>query len=294
MELKEVCGIKMGGEPGECPTLMIVSIFFDGHGIVKDSGKGDFDAVSASALIKEQGEWSLITGLPACIDIVASTTEAMEKYVEFVVGEFDGPVMIDGSDADVKIAGVKLMAKKGVAHRIIYNSISPETVQKELDAIKECGVKTAITLLVDSNDFTGAKKIDLMNSNNGPVAFATEHGIENIFIDPGVIDLPSVATAREIYGKANELGYYCGAGIHNAIGTWGGLQSKIGNSFKPAAIAVLNALSTAWNGDFVLYGPIGDARIVFPAVAMVDAVLAQGLLDKGKLPNMEHPLFKIA
>ncbi len=294
MRITEICNIKMGGLPGECPTLMIGSIFFDGHKIVKDPATGQFNEPSAKALIEEQMMWSRTTGLPACVDIVASTTAAMEKYLEFVTGIFDGLIMIDGSDASVKIAGVRWMAEKGIINRAIYNSISTDTIQEELDVIKECGVKTAVALLVDSLDFSDEKKFAMMTSDDGPVAQAKSSGIENILVDPGVIDIPSIATAKEIYGKAREHGYCCGSGVHNALGTWDGLKTKMGGrSFKPVASAVVNALSTAWDGDFALYGPMEDAASVFPAVAMVDAVLAQGLMTKGALPGVEHPLFKI-
>ncbi len=62
---------------------------------------------------------------------------------------------------------------------------------------------------------------------------------------------------------------------------------------KPCA-AVANALTIAAGADWILYGPIEDAPYTFPAVAMVDAAFAQLLMEKGKLPPRNHPIFKIA
>lgn len=284
----------MGGEPGEAPTLMMGTIFYDGHDIVEDQSKGAFDRQKAKELIELQAHWSQITGLPCCLDVVASTPEAMENYLEFVIDEFDGPIMVDGSDAKVKIAGVRFLASKNLSDKVIYNSVSQDTTDQELETIQECGVKVAIALVMNSLDFSAAGKIELITSEDGVVAKAKKYGVEKILIDPGVIDLPSIGTVKEVMEKAKELGYLSGSGVHNALSTWKGLKTKIGKDFKPAAKAVVNALSTAWNGDFVLYGPISDAPIVFPAVAMVDAILAQTLLEKGKAPDMSHPLFKIA
>ncbi len=294
MNVQNVCGVPMGGEPGESPTLMIGSVFYDGHDVVEDQATGAFDRKKAKELVDLQTHWSQLTGLPCCLDVVASTPRAMENYLEFVVGEFDGPIMVDGSDGKVKMAGVRYLASKNLSHRIIYNSVSLETTDQELAAIEECGVTAAVALVMNSADFSAAGKMKLVTDENGPVAKAKKHGVETILIDPGVIDLPSIGTVKEVMEKAKALGYLTGSGVHNALANWKGLKTKFGENFKQAATAVVNALSTAWNGDFVLYGPISDAPIVFPAVAMVDAILAQSLIEKGKFPDASHPLFKIA
>ncbi|VAX20011.1 N5-methyltetrahydromethanopterin:coenzyme M methyltransferase subunit H [hydrothermal vent metagenome] len=294
MATDNVCGVPMGGEPGEAPTLMIGTIFYDGHDIVKDQLKGAFDKSKAKDLIDLQAHWSEVTGLPCCLDVVASTEQAMENYLEFVVDEFDGPIMVDGSDAKVKMAGMRYLASKKLSDKVIYNSVSQETTDLELETIQECGVKVVIALVMNSLDFSAEGKMKLVTDENGPVTRAKKYGVEKILIDPGVIDLPSIGTVKEVMEKVGKLGYLTGSGVHNALSNWKGLKTKIGKDFKPAAKAVVNALSTAWSGDFVLYGPISDAPIVFPAVAMVDAILAQTRLEKGEAPDMSHPLFKIA
>jgi tetrahydromethanopterin S-methyltransferase subunit H len=99
---------------------------------------------------------------------------------------------------------------------------------------------------------------------------------------------------KTIFDVKNELGYPAGCGAHNAINTWRGLKAKMGlEAYKPCS-AVANALTLAAGADFVLYGPIEDAPFVFPAVAMVNAAFEQLMIERGKVPPLTHPIFRIA
>ncbi len=294
MQKRNVCGIAMGGEIGETPTLLIGSIFYDRQKIVSDPLTGKFDRGEAKRLIELQSKWSDITGNPCCIDVIASTPEAMRVYLDFVVEHFSGPVMIDGTSSSVKIEGVRHMASKGLSDRVIYNSISAESVKEEFKIIGTCGVKAAVVLLVDSSDLSINGKINMMTRKDGYIARLSNEGVTEFLIDPGIIDLPSLGVAKEVMLKARELGYLPGTAAHNALSTWSGLNTKIGDAFKRPATAVINALTAAWGGDFVIYGPIALAGTVFPAVAMVDAALGQLCMEEGLCPDLTHPMFKIA
>jgi tetrahydromethanopterin S-methyltransferase subunit H len=141
-------------------------------------------------------------------------------------------------------------------------------------------------------DFSVEGKMSLLQGEQGHIAKATNRGVEHLLVDPGIIDLLSVGTVKNMISEVRENGCLAGAAPHNAFGSWGGLNEKFGSGFKPAA--VLNALPIAWGGDFVIFGPVSLAPVVFPAVAMVDAILAQPLMDLGKIPDPSHPMFKIA
>ena len=54
----EISGIKIGGQPGDIPTVLIGSIFYQGHKIVKDEKKGIFNREKAENLINRQDEFS--------------------------------------------------------------------------------------------------------------------------------------------------------------------------------------------------------------------------------------------
>lgn len=294
MGTRTMCGIPMGGDAGLAPSLLAGSIFFDRQKLVTDPLTGRFDHAEAKRLIDFQSRWSETTGNPCCIDVIASTAQAMQAYLDFITDVFPGPVMVDGTSSDVKIAGIRHMAKKGLSSRVIYNSISPESTADEFRAIGECGIKAVVVLLVESIDLSAEGKIRMMTREDGLIARLKDKGVTDFLIDPGIIDLPSMGVAHEVMAKARQLGYLPGAAAHNAVSTWAGLESKIGREFRKPATAVINALTIAWGGTFVIYGPMSLADTVFPAVAMVDAAMAQLRMEKGWCPDMSHPLFKLA
>ncbi len=294
MGMRSVCGINMGGDPGETPALLAGSIFYDRQKIVTDPIAGLFNKNEAKKMIDLQSKWSEMTGIPCCADVIASTPEAMKTYLDFVVENFDGPIMVDGTSGAVKIAGIRHMAAKDLSNRVIYNSISPESTREEFKAIGECGVKAVVVLLVECADFSAESKIKMMTKKDGLIAKLKTEDVTEFLVDPGIIDLPSIGIAVEVMSKAKEMGYLPGTAAHNAISTWSGLETKIGDNFKKPATAVVNALTVAWGGEFVIYGPMVLADTVFPAVAMVEAALAQSTMERGKCPDLSHPLFRIS
>jgi tetrahydromethanopterin S-methyltransferase subunit H len=61
---------------------------------------------------------------------------------------------------------------------------------------------------------------------------------------------------------------------------------------KPCMASAL-AIAVAVGADFVLYGPVEDAKFAFPAVAMVDTSLSQLIVERGGRPDKDHPRFRI-
>jgi len=120
-------------------------------------------------------------------------------------------------------------------------------------------------------------------------------GIDKPIIDTFVLDIPSFGMAsRAMFDIKNELGLVVGCGAHNAITTWKGLKTKMGKHAKNPCIASTMAVTAAVGGDFILYGPIKDAKYVFPSVSMIDAAYAQVLRERRESISRDHPLFKIA
>jgi tetrahydromethanopterin S-methyltransferase subunit H len=52
----DVAGLKVGGQPGEYPTVLAGTIFYGGHKIIEDEKAGVFDKEKAEGLIKIQEE----------------------------------------------------------------------------------------------------------------------------------------------------------------------------------------------------------------------------------------------
>jgi len=75
---------------------------------------------------------------------------------------------------------------------------------------------------------------------------------------------------------------------------WRGLKPKFGKEAVKPALSSSCVMAAAVGADFILYGPIKDAKIVFPAVAMVDAAYGYLATESGGRLDRSHPLFRIA
>ncbi|MDD1758988.1 MAG: hypothetical protein LUQ44_00125, partial [Methanothrix sp.] len=85
-----VSGVKFGGQPGELPTVLCGTIFYQGQKIVHNEELGAFDHEAAEVLICRQAELSEETGCPAVLHIYARTSEAFERYLDFAEQVWSG------------------------------------------------------------------------------------------------------------------------------------------------------------------------------------------------------------
>jgi len=96
--------------------------------------------------------------------------------------------------------------------------------------------------------------------------------------------------AKTIYGHP------VGSGIHNAPSSWTWLRKyrkTNREAFKVCDIAS-NLLVQSMGANFLLYGPIENAGVVFPAVAMADIFSAESArLEIGLEPPESHPFKKL-
>jgi tetrahydromethanopterin S-methyltransferase subunit H len=288
----EIGGVKIGGNHGQVPTVLIGSMFYNKHYIVKDELKGEFDHQEAERLIKQQEEFSDKTGNPHMIDVVGATTEALNRHVDFVTGVTKAPILLDGISAGVRTQSLDYIRDVGLIDRVVYNSITPEYKQDELDKIKRVGLKSSILLAFNSREFTSQGRI---NAIKQLLPVAQNSGIEKPMIDTVVLDIPSLGMAcQAIRELSTEFGLPTGSGAHNAVGTWKGLKKKMGKQAKDPSMAAACAITIAAGANFCLYGPIEFADYMFPTLALVDAAYAQISIEQGRMPDKQHPIFKIA
>ncbi len=288
----DIGAVSIGGLPGEHPTVLIGSIFYRGQKLLKNEITGDFDKERAEELIKVQQEFSDKTGNPHMLDVVASTSEGMGKFLDFVSGVTDAPILLDGISANVRIDALGYVKEHALRNEIVYNSLTPEYKREEIEKIKETGVKSAVLLAFNMREFSSVGRI---KSIKALLPVAHEAGIENPLVDTCVLDIPSLGMAcNAIFESKNEFGLPAGCGAHNAIGTWKGLEKKMGRQALHPSMAVACAITVVAGADFVLYGPIESADYIFPSVGMIDAAFGQLVMEHGRLLDKKHPLFKIA
>ncbi|MDI9642824.1 MAG: tetrahydromethanopterin S-methyltransferase subunit H [Archaeoglobaceae archaeon] len=278
----EICGIKVGGNPGESKTLLIGSIFYKGHKIVEDEKKGHFNRELAEKLIKEQEELSEKTEIPGIVDVVGMSEEALRKYIDFVASITEKPFLIDSAMPDIKISALKFVKEAGLEKRVIYNSISPEVKDRELIALKESGVDSAIVLTYTMNVLSSKARVEAFQKLLPKLEIA---GINKPLVDTFVMDVPSLPAAIKagVEIKKN-FGFPCGSGAHNAIASWKGLRNLLGKESEKFAVVVANTLQIAFGLDFALYGPIEDSKLVFPAVYMLNIAYRNFARTKDFIP----------
>jgi len=287
----DIGGVEVGGLPGESPTVLVGTIFYSKQKIVKDERAGEFDREEAEKIINTQQEFSEKTGLPCMIDVVGATPQALRKSIDFVAEISNAPMLLDGISASVRIDALKHVEEVGLTDRVIYNTITPEYRDEELVALKNFGLESVILLTYTPRDLTSRGRI---KAARDLIPKLREVGAEKILIDTCTLDIPSLGSScGAIFDLKSELGYPTGCGAHNAVSTWRGLKGKMGLQARESCVASSAVMAVAFGADFVLYGPIEDAPYVFPSVALADSALAQLTIEKGRMPTVGHPIFKI-
>jgi tetrahydromethanopterin S-methyltransferase subunit H len=294
----DINGVKVGGQPGQYPTVLIGSIFYRGHKIVQDGIKGIFDEAAAKALLDQEAELSAETGNPSIIDVLGESVEALTRYVEFVMKNSKAPFLLDSISPEVRLGALKQLGKDPeVQKRLIYNSIEEHYTEEEIAIIKENGIKTAVILAFSNKALKPKARIKLLTGDGekeGLIDAAKRAGIEQFLIDPGVLDVASASwTSEAINVVKEEFGYPGGCAPSNAVYLWKKMRSK-GSPFFEVAGASVFTYPVTQGADFILYGPMINAPWVYRAMATTDAMMAYNNKLTGiKLGTSEHPLLKI-
>jgi len=294
-----VAGVKFGGQCGQLPSVLCGTIFYQGHKIVADEERGIFDRAAAERLISRQAELSEETLCPSVLHLFARSIEAFEKYLEFAEGVWSGPFIIDSADVSTRSAAALLVSELGYADRAIYNSISLATEEKEMQALLESEIDSSIILAYNPSQpgVDGSLAILETGGNvreKGLLAAAHEMGMRNLLIDPAVLPLGSGggSALRFCVAAKARLGLPVGSGIHNAVSSWPWLSKKE-MAVRKACDAAAAAMQLLAGADFLLYGPIESADIIFPAAAMADILIAEAVRDLDIVPGEGHPLYRL-
>jgi len=303
-EVFEFGGVKMGGQPGQYPTVLISTMFYGKHKIVSDEDKGIFDKDKAEELWKTQQEMGDITGVPYINQIVGETPEAIKKFIDWFVEVDDKTAfLIDSSAGDVRAAAAAYCTEIGVADRAIHNSINASVNDEEIAAVRESDIDAAIVLAFNATDPSVKGKMDILEVGGtgqakGMLEIAKDCGITRPIVD--VAAMPpgagSGATIRSIMAVKGHLGLPTGGGFHNMASAWDWLKKfkkEHKEAYMPTDIGT-NLVSQVVGADCLLYGPIENVRSVFPAVALVDIMLAETCRDLGmEVLDPNHPINKL-
>ena len=295
----EIKSVKIGGQPGENPTVMIGSLFYKGHKACKNLKTGEVDREIADEDVQTMLEWSEKTGLPIIFDLVGETADALVNYVEYISEVAPGhPFLVDGLTDESRIPAMEKVKEMGLLDCAILNSIDHETTDETITKIKEIGVKYAVLLTFEKLSLTPKKKIRLLKGRKGRykglIQKAEESGVKDYIVDCAVLDLMSIgmcAASQEIIKE--EFGLPVGCAPTNAIFEWKKGKEVLGKKGRITAETAMCTYLRDYSADFLLYGPAKYAKQVFPAIATRDAVATYYQRRMNKLNVNDGPFDKI-
>jgi tetrahydromethanopterin S-methyltransferase subunit H len=293
---QKVCsigGIKVGGQPGENPTLLIGNMFQKGDIIVESRKERKFNREMGAQYIREMEQLSQETGVPGLVAMVANTPDEAKTYVDFFVGVSNMPFAIDVWKQKTRVAAARYVAELGLQDRFLYNSITPwdEDIEGQVAEIKDMGVKHVVIQAFDMEDKGPEGRVKSLQKI---LPLVEKGGFETIMVDTAVMSLPFTAFAL----KANRLikekfGLPVGCAPSNGTYMYRKAAGDEGRSRFLAIDAAIQAI-TSMGSDFILYGPMTGSNRIFSAVAAAHSVLATLAYAEGApLPGGTHPLNKM-
>lgn len=298
-KIYEIDGVKIGGQPGELPTILIGNVFYKGMPEVGDHKRGEFDRKAVQKWIIVADGLSEKTGVPHFLDVMAMFPQAMKKYISFVCEQTDTVFLIDGSTSETCLAGLETVKELGLEEKTIFNAISPQTSKKEIEAISESSVTAAVLLAQNEMDYSPGGRVTVLkgfNGHKGLLETAKEAGVDKILVDTIVFDVPSIAYAAEaIKLVKDELGYPAGCSPANATYDWKQSQDRVLRKGFAAYNVSAHAIAQLSGANFLIYGPLKQAKNVIPACAMNDAIIAYYVSKRFGIKPLtsSHPLYKI-
>lgn len=239
-------GTKIGGQPGEYPTVLASSIFYNKHEAVLDDKTGKIDKKMAEELWNRCQVLSDTVGIPHFIQILAEYPEAFESYISW----FDSidnktAFLMDSSVPKALAHACKYVTDVGLANRAIYNSINGSITQENIDALKNSDVDSAIVLAFNPADPSvhGREKVlaegGVAGQTKGMLQIAEECGIKRPILDTAAtpLGLGSGSAYREILACKAIHGYPTGGAYHNMTVAWTWLRRWKGTSKTPSLLA---------------------------------------------------------
>jgi tetrahydromethanopterin S-methyltransferase subunit H len=299
-KIYQIDNVKIGGQPGELPEVLIGNIFYKGMPEVTNHKKGNFNKQKVLKWIKLAEKLAEKSGVPHFLDIMSMYPEAITKYITFVVEQSNIPFLIDGANPETRIAALNMVKELGLEKQVIFNGVTPKTSEKELAALKDSNINAAVLMAFNELDYSPEGRISILRDSmehSGLLNMAEKAGIEKVFIDTIVFDVPSISYAAEaIKLVKSKLGLPAGCSPANATYAWKQAlkESVLSESFA-AANTSAHTIAQCWGADFLIYGPIKQAKNMIPACAINDAIIAYyNMKNFGIKPLVkDHPLYKV-
>ena len=286
----DIGGITFGGQPGEYPTVLAASIFYLGDRLIIDEAAGEFDDQRAYEIVEDMRATCELAGVPLLIDMIGGSPRAMENYVSWIAST-GLPFFIDGTTPAVRLAGARKAIELGLEERCVFNSIGPETSQREIDALLELNLKTCIVMTHNARKPTFQGKFDIADE---VLETADKAGFSQFIFDTAVLDLVEPGPcSKTIWMLKNKYGYPAGCSpTHIVRDRWIHGRARFGSLGYTAAKVSLATSIMMMGADYFMYGI--KQREIVPAMAMVDAAIAYtGRQQRIRPKARDYPLLAL-
>jgi len=275
--------VKVGGQPGETPTLLIGTVFY-GKKYISPSRE---TLLQMERDIEAQRALSETTGNPGILDVFIDDRSRVESRISFVLDNIhpEEPFSLDIPEADVRIKALDYIGDRNELDRVIYNSLSIGITDAERETLQSCTPKAAVLLGYNPRDLSTDGRLGILDHGagiieNGLVATARDIGIECLLLDTAATPFGHMAaeTLRSIPAMKNRWGYPVGCSIHNMVESWKwlGERRKEQPELYRICDAGSNGLAVLLGADYMIYGPVHNAPYIFPYTAMVDKLVSEG------------------
>ncbi len=296
-------GTMIGGQPGEYPTVLGASIFYNKHEVVLDDKTGKIDKLKAEALWNRCMELSDMTGIPHFIQIIAEYGEAFESYISW----FDSidkktAFLMDSSVPTALAHACKYVTDVGLADRAIYNSINGSILPESIEALKNSDVNAAIVLAFNPADpsVAGREKVlvegGVAGQTKGMLEIAEYCGITRPILDTAAtpLGLGSGGAYREILACKAIHGLPTGGAYHNMTVSWTWLKRWKGSKKNPSQLAESLKGKDAYTSQLFHHYQGGMEGVIQAAWSapdigcnMIASTLGADLIMYGPIENVE-------
>lgn len=288
----KIGNVTIGGPLGATTGLLVGSIFYDKHSIVSDAFAGAFDAHRAEVLVGRVSMLSERHGVQMALDVIAASSKAMEVFLEFVSGRTTLPLLINSTEAEVRLAGLEAAAQLGILERCIYASLNEDTEEAELEQLGRLRPATVLILASDISSPTPEGSCEMIESFFQPML--KDIGIAVPIVDVGTMDAPSIGlNLRQIHAVRERFGYPAGCAFSNCFSQWTGL-AQLGREWVDLSLATALVACRGAGGDFLHYGIVEKAAMAAHVAGTAEVFygFAAQELDGQTLPK-GHALWKM-
>ncbi|MFX0107564.1 MAG: hypothetical protein ACFE7R_04705 [Candidatus Hodarchaeota archaeon] len=285
--------VKIGGHPGENPTVLVGGLFFKGQPIVQDTKEGIFDKTLAREWIDTGVTMVDRTGHPLIIQVFGRTSQAIESHISWLVKQYDGPFMFESTSPRARMHAIEYCEETGLTDRAIYNSINMSMKDPEKELLAGSKIEMAVVLGWSPK---ATSLLDRMETIKAMISDAESMGITKFAIDPATLPVGAGygLEFRTLLAIKSELGLPTCLAPHNAPSAWKFIKKPgfDGEPFHLSSVVASTVAAQLFAADCIMYGSMIRTKEVFTSVALTSNAIASAISEANQAIGVKRPIFE--